>query len=76
LDRQDYNIQINMVNWKPSDPQIACAEIYGTVETMIPLGSDFDPHATHSVDVNGVAARLKAEDAILIRPLIIDTKQL
>jgi hypothetical protein len=43
-----------MLNWKSSDPQIACAEIYSTVETVIPLGSDFDPDTSYAVDVKGV----------------------
>ena len=54
LNRDFGSIRVDMFNWKPSDPQIACAEIYRTVETVIPLGSDFDPDASYTVDVNGV----------------------
>ncbi len=55
LERDGNTIRVEMVNWKPSDLQIACAEIYRTVETMIPLGSEFESGKTYTVDVNGVA---------------------
>jgi hypothetical protein len=35
-----------VLNWKPSDPKIACDQGYGTVETVIPLSVYFDPNKT------------------------------
>jgi hypothetical protein len=54
LYRQNDSIRVEMVNWKPVDPQIMCAQVYRTVATTIHLGSDFDPDTSYTVDVNGV----------------------
>ena len=54
LERDDETVRIEVVNWKPSNPDVACAEIYRTVETTILLGSDFVPGSTYTVLVNDV----------------------
>ncbi len=52
--REGATIRIEMVNWKPSDPEVICTEQYRTVETVISLGSDFENFdITYTVDVNG-----------------------
>ncbi len=53
LDRNGDTFQIEMINWKPADPGVACTEVYGTVETTIPLGAaDFESGKTYTVVVN------------------------
>lgn len=41
-----------------------CIQVYGAVETTIPLGSDFDPSETYTIDVNGKKISFRG-DAIL-----------
>ena len=36
LTRDDDAVRIEILNWHPSDPDVACAEVYGTVTTTIP----------------------------------------
>ena len=45
-------IRVEVNNLVPTDPDIVCAQVYGTVETRVPLGSDFDIGLTYTVDVN------------------------
>ena len=52
LERSGDTIHIETVNWKPADPGVACAEVYGTVKTIIPLGSNFESGKTYTVEVN------------------------
>lgn len=61
LARNSNTVQIEMVNWKPADPDVACAEIYGIVDTVIPLGSEFESGKTYTVDVNGVTLTFTAQ---------------
>ncbi len=60
IDRQDATIALEVLNWKPADPGVACAEIYGTVRTTIPLGSDFESGRTYTLVVNGVTQEFDA----------------
>ena len=53
LERGGDTVGIEMLNWKPADPGVICAQVYGTTETRIPLGSQFDPDTTYTVTVNG-----------------------
>ena len=64
LMREGTNIKIDMVNWKPSDPELACTAVYGTVETVISLGSDFDSDTTYTVDVNGTKLAFKGDQVV------------
>ena len=61
LERDDETVRIEVVNWKPSNPDVACAEIYRTVETTILLGSDFVPGSTYTVLVNDVTETFVAQ---------------
>ena len=57
INRDGSKIGVAVVNWEPTDYSTrACAEVYGTVETVIPLGSQFDSGVTYTVDVNGTTA--------------------
>ena len=62
--REGATIRIEMVNWKPSDPDVICTEQYGTVETVISLGSDFDFDTTYTVDVNGTRLAFKGDQVV------------
>ena len=59
--QQDQHIEIELVNMKPADSQIACGHVYQTVETTIALGSDFEPGATYTVTVNDVTESFVAQ---------------
>ena len=61
LERDGDIIRIEMVNWKPADPQVTCAQVYGTVETMIALGSDFESGKMYTVVVNDVTETFVAQ---------------
>ena len=61
IERMGERITVEIVNWKPADPNVACAEVYRTVETSIPLGSDFESDTTYTVDVNGVTKTFTAQ---------------
>ncbi len=61
LDRDGDTIRVEMTNWKPADPEIACPATYETVETRIPLGSDFESGKTYAVVVNDVTETFVAQ---------------
>ncbi len=51
--RDGTTVRIEVFNTVPAPGElIACSMIYGTVETSIPVGSDFDPGVTYTVEVN------------------------
>ncbi len=53
MHREGASIFVNLTNLIPADKNIACIEIYRTVETRIALGTDLAPGMVHTVDVNG-----------------------
>ncbi len=59
--RDDDTIQIEMINWKPADPEVACAEIYRIVETVIPLFSEFESGKAYSIMLNDVTETFVAQ---------------
>ncbi|MBI4297681.1 MAG: hypothetical protein HY676_04040 [Chloroflexi bacterium] len=59
--RSDATIEIEVLNWRPVDTGVLCAQVYGTVRTVIPLGSDFQPGTTYTIMVNGVEKTFVAE---------------
>ena len=61
MTRESTTISIDMVNWKPSDPEVRCTQVYGTVETVISLGSAFDFATTYTVDVNSTKLAFKGD---------------
>ena len=60
VSREGDTVKITVTNLKPADGLVACTMIYGTVETTIELGSDFDPGQSYKIDVNGAVSDLKA----------------
>ena len=53
LTRDGQRVVIKVFNLKPPFSNFVCIQVYGTEETTIPLGSDFDPSETYTIDVNG-----------------------
>ena len=53
LTRGGHHVLIKVFNLQPSYTPFVCTQVYGTAETNIPLGSDFDPSETYTIDVNG-----------------------
>ena len=53
MTRDGNRVLIKFFNLKPLHADLMCIQVYGTVETTIPLGSDFDPRVTYTIDVNG-----------------------
>ena len=45
-------IEVNVTHHEVADPDVICTADYPTVETSIPLGSDFEPGMEYSVTVN------------------------
>jgi len=54
-------IHIEMLNWKPADPKVPCAEVYRIVQTTIHLGTDFESGKTYTVVVNAVRKTFVAQ---------------
>ncbi len=52
--RDGDEIRIQVTNLVPADPNTICTQVYGTVETNIALGSDFEPGVKYTVTVNDV----------------------
>ena len=50
LNREGDALRVEMVNWKSADPEIACAQVYSTVVTTIPLGPGFESGETYTVE--------------------------
>ena len=61
IDRQGREIRVEVVNLKPSDPATLCAMVYGTVETRISLGSDFESGEAYTLQVNDMTRDLVAQ---------------
>jgi hypothetical protein len=61
MERDSDMIHIEIINWKPADPGVACAEVYRIVETTIPLGSEFESGSTYTISVNDVTETFVAQ---------------
>jgi len=64
LTRDGLRVLIKVFNLKPSNTDLMCIQIYGTVETTIPLGSDFDPSETYTIDVNGRTISFRGDEIL------------
>ena len=59
MTRDGDTIRVEVTNLEPANlSAMLCAEIYRTVQTVIPLGSDFEPDTSYTVDVNGTTVSL------------------
>lgn len=54
--RESTRIEVGITHHEVADPLVACTADYPTVETLVPLGSDFESGVEYSVHVNGDAA--------------------
>ena len=54
-------IQITVTNLKPADKGIICAQVYGTAESNIALGAEFESGKTYTVMVNDVSKTFVAQ---------------
>ena len=54
-------IGVEVTNLMPADGTVVCTQIYGTTETSIALGSDFEPGRTYTIKVNDVTETLTAQ---------------
>ena len=61
LERGHDTVRIEMLNWRPADPKVACDQVYRTVETSVPLGSDFERGKTYTVVANDVTETFVAQ---------------
>ena len=61
LERSGDTIRVEVLNWKPVGPQVACTDNYRTVTTNIPLGSDFESGRSYTVLVNDVTESFVAQ---------------
>ncbi len=52
VSRLDRTIEITVTNLEPADRDRPCTDVYGTVETRIALGSEFEPGQTYTVNIN------------------------
>jgi hypothetical protein len=59
--RDGNTITISVTNTIPSDPEVACTAIYGTHESTVELGTDFESGETYTVDVNGETKEFTAQ---------------
>ena len=55
------SINVQVINSVPTDPDLVCTQIYGMVETNVPLGSDFEPGNKYTVTVNDVVETFVAQ---------------
>ncbi len=57
---EDAGVVVRVYNTTPADA-VACAQVYGTVETTVPLGSDFESRVTYNVAVNDAVVSFTAQ---------------
>ena len=61
VERLGDTIWIGVTNLVPADEGTICTQVYGTVESSIPLGTDFEPGKTYIVRVNDVSEKFIAQ---------------
>jgi hypothetical protein len=61
LRRQASTVFVDVFNTRPASSEVACTMIYGEKQTAIPLGSEFAPGATYTLDVNGTRETFVAQ---------------
>ena len=49
-------VEVSITHHEVSDPDVVCTADYPVVETIVPLGSDFETGAEYTVDVNSETA--------------------
>ena len=51
--RDGSRIAVSIWNTVPADPQVACTMVYGTHNSRLDLGGDFQPGTRYRVEING-----------------------
>ena len=60
--REESNrIEVLVTHHEVSEPTVVCTADYPSVETVVPLGSDFEPGEEHELRVNGEATSFIAQ---------------
>ena len=59
--REASTVFVDVFNTRPAGSEVACTMIYGEKQIAVPLGSDFAPGATYSLDVNGTREAFVAQ---------------
>ena len=54
-------VVVRVYNTVPADDTVACTQVYGTHETTLPLGSDFESRVTYDVAVNDAVVSFTAQ---------------
>ncbi len=55
------SISVQVTNLEPLEPDMMCAQVYGMVETVISLGSDFQAGDTYTANVNGTTIEFRGQ---------------
>ena len=55
--RESNRIDVTITHHQVADPLVICTADYPTVETIVPLGSDFEPGIEYTVSVNSETTR-------------------
>ncbi len=61
LRRAGSTVFVDVFNSRPASDAVACTMIYGEHESAVPLGSDFAPGASYTLDVNGTRETFRAQ---------------
>jgi hypothetical protein len=61
VEREGDVIHVSVFAERPTDPTLACTQVYGFAEVTIPLGSDFQPGTEYTVLVNRQRVTFKRE---------------
>ena len=62
VSRSDAAIDVKVTNLEPADKNVLCTMVYGTVDSNIALGSDFEGGKQYTVRVNDVIETFTAQD--------------
>lgn len=61
VDRDGREILVRVINLVPEAKNVVCTQVYGTVESRIPLGSFFEQGTFYTVYANDVTHRFTAK---------------
>ena len=64
ITRDGNRVLIKVFNLRPADSNLMCIQVYGTVETNIPLGSDYDAGEAYIIDVNGQTVSFRGDQIV------------
>ena len=62
--RHGRTIEVKVTNLQPADKTLLCAQVYGTVESRIELGTDFEPGQVYVAQVNDSTFSFVAQEPV------------